>query len=122
MDGTKQIEIVVSADKAAAIITTPKTLTERVTQPKVQPKSAANDKKKDAGKTVGSGARGRGKKGRPAPRSSRPAKKTTEELDSEMADYFESGNQNDNGTTAAAASTDAAMDDEISVSLLTPIG
>jgi THO complex subunit 4 len=106
-----KIEIVVNAAQAAEIIPAPKTLTERVTQPKAQPKSAASDKKKDAAKTVGSGARGR--KRRPA-RSSRPAKKTAEELDSEMADYFNSGDQNEN-TNGAAANTngDAAMDDEI---------
>ncbi|KAI0536277.1 hypothetical protein GGR58DRAFT_400545 [Xylaria digitata] len=106
-----KIEIVVSAAKAAEIIPAPKTLTERITQPKAQPKSAANDKKKDAGKAVGSGARGR--KRRPA-RSSRPAKKTAEELDSEMADYFNSGDQNENTSGAAANNGDAAMDDEIS--------
>ncbi|KAI0555956.1 hypothetical protein F4679DRAFT_11421 [Xylaria curta] len=107
-----KIEIVVGAAKAAEIITTPKTLTERITQPKAQPKSAANDKKKEAGKAAGSGARGR--KRRPA-RSSRPAKKTAEELDSEMADYFNSGDQNENTNGAAAnTSADAAMDDEIS--------
>ncbi|KAI1813837.1 RNA recognition domain-containing protein [Poronia punctata] len=114
-----KIEIVVSAAKAAEIIPAPKTLTERISQPKAQPKSAANDKKKDGGKAVGSGARGGRKRARGG-RSSRPAKKTAEELDSEMADYFESGNQNENTngttTTAAAAATDAdaAMDDEIS--------
>lgn len=112
---TEQIEIVVSAAKAAAIIPLPKTLTERVTQPKAQPKSAANDKKKDAGKAVGANARGRKK--RPA-RSSRPAKKTAEELDSEMADYFNAGDQNENTSGAAAITNgDAAMDDEISVSV-----
>ncbi|KAI0913583.1 hypothetical protein F4824DRAFT_80080 [Ustulina deusta] len=107
-----KIEIVVSAAKAAEIIPAPKTLTERITQPKAQPKSAANDKKKDAGKAVGSGARGR--KRRPG-RSSRPAKKTAEELDSEMADYFNTADQNEN-TNGAVANTngDAAMDDEIS--------
>ncbi|KAI1422089.1 hypothetical protein F5Y12DRAFT_650787 [Xylaria sp. FL1777] len=107
-----KIEIVVSAAKAAEIIPAPKTLTERVTQPKPQPKSAANDKKKDAGKGIGSGARGRKKR---TGRSSRPAKKTAEELDSEMADYFNSGDQNE-GTNGATvnANGDAAMDDEIS--------
>ncbi|KAI1279752.1 hypothetical protein F5Y07DRAFT_32637 [Xylaria sp. FL0933] len=106
-----KIEIVVDGAKAAEIIPAPKTLTERITQPKAQPKSAANDKKKDAGKAVGSGARGR--KRRPV-RSSRPAKKTAEELDSEMADYFNSGDQNENTNGAANANGDSAMDDEIS--------
>ncbi|KAI1179772.1 hypothetical protein F4777DRAFT_574597 [Nemania sp. FL0916] len=108
-----KIEIIVSAAKAAEIIPAPKTLTDRVTQPKAQPKSAANDKKKDGGKTIGSGARGRKK--RPV-RSSRPAKKTAEELDSEMADYFNTGDQTENANGVAANTNgDAAMDDEISV-------
>ncbi|KAI0392543.1 RNA recognition domain-containing protein [Xylariaceae sp. FL0594] len=109
-----KIEIVVSAAKAAEIMPAPKTLTERISQPKAQPKSAANDKKKDGTKTVGSGVRGGRKRGRGG-RSSRPTKKTAEELDSEMADYFEAGNQNENTNgAAAAADADAAMDDEIS--------
>lgn len=109
----------VTGDKAASIIPAPKTLTERVTQPKAQPKSAANDKKKEAGKTAGSGARGRNKR-RPA-RSSRPAKKTAEELDSEMVDYFNTGDQNENANSAAANTNgDAAMDDEISVRRFIP--
>ncbi|KAI0198750.1 hypothetical protein F4808DRAFT_250589 [Astrocystis sublimbata] len=113
-----KIEVIVSAANAASL-PVPKTLTDRITQPKAQPKSAANDKKKDVGKVAaGSGARGRKK--RPA-RSSRPAKKTAEELDSEMADYFNSGDQTENGNGAVAStSADAAMDDEISVSL--PVG
>ncbi|KAI2642268.1 hypothetical protein GGS21DRAFT_297405 [Xylaria nigripes] len=107
-----KIEIIVSAAKAAEIIPAPKTLTERITQPKAQPKSAANDKKKDARKAANSTAQGRKKR---VGRSSRPAKKTAEELDSEMADYFHSVDQNEN-TNGAAANTngDAAMDDEIS--------
>ncbi|KAI1322940.1 RNA recognition domain-containing protein [Xylariaceae sp. FL0255] len=108
-----KIEIVMGGDKAAAIAPAPKTLTERVSQPKAQPKSAAVDKKKDAGNASGAGARGRKKR---APRSSRPAKKTAEELDSEMNDYFEAGNQNENTDGANGATTnngDASMDDGI---------
>ncbi|RYP56376.1 hypothetical protein DL771_011932 [Monosporascus sp. 5C6A] len=114
---TIKIEIVVGGAKAAQVAPPAKTLTERITQPKAQPKSAANDKKKEAAaKAAGSGARGRG--GKKKPRNARPAKKTTEELDSEMADYFESGNQqtNENAGGGAAATTnggDAPMDDEI---------
>ncbi|KAI1269634.1 RNA recognition domain-containing protein [Xylariaceae sp. FL1019] len=110
-----KIEVVVDAAKAAAILPVPKTLNDRVTQPKAQPKSAANDKKKDAGKAAGAGARGgRGKKpGRPA-RNARPAKKTAEELDSEMADYFESSAQNQTeNTTTANGTNGAAMDEDI---------
>ncbi|KAJ2985722.1 hypothetical protein NUW58_g5380 [Xylaria curta] len=53
-----KIEIVVSAAKAAEIMPAPKTLTERISQPKAQPKSAANEQKKDVGKAVGAGVRG----------------------------------------------------------------
>ncbi|KAI1432371.1 hypothetical protein GGR50DRAFT_602682 [Xylaria sp. CBS 124048] len=107
-----KIEIVVSAAKAAEIIPAPKTLTERITQPKAQPKSAANDKKKDARKATTSTAQGRKKR---AARSSRPAKKTAEELDSEMADYFNAGDQNENANgMAGGTGGDSAMDDEIS--------
>ncbi|RYP23876.1 hypothetical protein DL767_008713 [Monosporascus sp. MG133] len=114
---TIKIEIVVGGAKAAQVAPPAKTLTERITQPKAQPKSAANDKKKEAAsKAAGSSARGRG--GKKKPRNARPAKKTTEELDSEMADYFESGNQqnNENADGSAPAATnggDAPMDDEI---------
>ncbi|KAI5863489.1 RNA recognition domain-containing protein [Durotheca rogersii] len=107
-----KIEIVVSAAKAAEIAPPPKTLTERISQPKAQPKSAASDKKKEAAsKAAGSGLRGRKRRARNA----RPAKKTAEELDSEMADYFEAGNQNENANGGAPAATngDAPMDDEI---------
>lgn len=68
--------------------------------------------------TRGKGARGRGRGGRNA----RPTKKTAEELDSEMADYWETG-ANANGADATAtaqpaANGDAAMDDEILVGFL----
>ena len=101
----------VGGAKAAQVAPPAKTLTERITQPKAQPKSAANKKKETAAKGAGSGTRGRGKK----PRNARPAKKTTEELDSEMADYFDaSTQQNENaGSGAAATNGDAPMDDEI---------
>ncbi|KAI2632075.1 RNA recognition domain-containing protein [Hypoxylon sp. NC1633] len=111
-----KIEIVVSAAKAAEIAPPAKTLTERITQPKAQPKSAANDKKKEgAGKAAGPGTRGRKRRG--GPRSSRPAKKTAEELDTDMADYFEALNQNENvnGGAPAATNGDASMDDDIQV-------
>ncbi|KAI0013217.1 RNA recognition domain-containing protein [Xylariaceae sp. FL0662B] len=105
-----KIEIVVSAAKAAEMVPATKTLTERISQPKAQPKSAANDKKKE---TAAKASATRGRKRRT--RSGRPAKKTTEELDSEMADYFEAGNQNENANGGAPAATngDAPMEDEI---------
>ncbi|KAH6656293.1 hypothetical protein BKA67DRAFT_531571 [Truncatella angustata] len=112
-----KIEIIVSGDKAAVIAPAPKGLTERISQPKSQPKSAVPNKKKEAaakGAVTGNATRGRQRPSRG--KSSRPAKKSAEELDSEMADYFESGTQGEtaNGAApAAAASGDAAMEDEI---------
>lgn len=109
-----KVEIVVGGAKAAEVAPPAKTLTERITQPKSQPKSAANNKKKEpTGKAASSNTGGRGGKRRP--RNARPAKKTTEELDSEMADYFVAANQNENASGSAPAATngDAPMDDEI---------
>lgn len=81
-------------------------------QPKSQPKSAAATKSTaSAGAgTRGKAGRGRGRGGRNA----RPTRKTAEELDSEMADYFDAGAA---GTAAPAPATngDAPMDDEIMV-------
>ncbi|KAK7751027.1 RNA-binding RNA annealing protein [Diatrype stigma] len=112
-----KIEIVVGGAKAAEVAPPAKTLTERITQPKAQPKSAANNKKKEtAGRASTSATRGRGGKKRGGS-NARPAKKTTEELDSEMADYFVAANQqpneNANGGAPAATNGDAPMDDEI---------
>ncbi|GKT56990.1 LOW QUALITY PROTEIN: protein mlo3-like protein [Colletotrichum tofieldiae] len=116
-----KIEIVVGASQAANVIPpTKKSLAERTTQPKAQPKSAANDKRNNANATKGAAAPGaRGKKPQRRARTGRPAKKTAEELDSEMADYFESG-ANPAGDAAAAAAPapaaatgDAPMEDEI---------
>ena len=107
-----QVEVVVSN---AELIPQPKSLTQRITQPKAQPKSAATVKH-TANAPKGAAAAKRGdKKGPRRPRNARPAKKTVEELDSEMADYFESGNT-DNATGAAPAAAnggDAPMEDEI---------
>ncbi|KAK1481274.1 RNA recognition domain-containing protein [Colletotrichum cuscutae] len=115
-----KIEIVVGASQAANVIPpAKKTLAERTTQPKAQPKSAANNKRNNtnAGKG-GPAAAGTGGKKPRAKRTGRPAKKTAEELDSEMADYFESGaNPNENAAAPApapaATNGDAAMEDEI---------
>lgn len=97
-------------------------MTERISQPKSQPKSAAPNKKKEAAAKVaaaaGTAARGGRRVGRA--KSSRPAKKSEEELDSEMADYFQASNANEaaNGAAPAAATNgDAPMEDEILVRL-----
>ncbi|KAK4094895.1 hypothetical protein Purlil1_591 [Purpureocillium lilacinum] len=111
-----KIEIVVGASQADKVIPPVKSLAERTSQPKAQPKSAATGKQNaNAGKAGAVGKAGANKKRRG--KSARPAKKTTEELDSEMADYFQPGsNENANASAsapAAAATTDAAMEDEI---------
>jgi THO complex subunit 4 len=85
-----KIEIVVGAAQADKVIPATKSLAERTSQPKgqpkAQPKSAAADKHNaSAAKGATKGAAGNKKR---RGRSSRPAKKTQEELDSEMADYF----------------------------------
>ncbi|MBE3042479.1 hypothetical protein IMZ48_07845 [Candidatus Bathyarchaeota archaeon] len=127
-----QIEIVVGAAQAANVIPQPKSLAERATHPKATPKSAASDKHGAAAKKGGRGttARGRGARaGRGAARNVRPSKKTAEELDSEMADYFEGGANGNNGAPAqpaaaapAPANTDDQMneDDIMVCALLTP--
>lgn len=109
-----KIEIILDARRAADI-PPPKGLSERIAQPKSQPKSAVPSKSAQTGGagTRGKGTRGRGRGGR----NPRPTKKTAEELDSEMADYWETGaNATDGELTAIAQPTangDAAMDDEI---------
>jgi THO complex subunit 4 len=120
-----QIEIVVGAAQADKVIPLPaKSLAERATQPKAQPKSAASNKHaaKGAKGAAAKGAAAAGKKGGRGARNAPRAKKTAEELDSEMADYFggSSAPAGDNSAAAAAAAPaaapatgDAAMEDEI---------
>jgi len=100
---------VVSDAQAASVIPPAKTLAERTAQPKAQPKSAAADKHTANGAKGSQSAGGRGRGKKPRGRNSRPTKKTAEELDSEMADYFQGSNEN----TTAPANGDAPMDDEI---------
>jgi THO complex subunit 4 len=103
-----KVELLVDASLAKAI-PPPKGLSERITQPKPQPKSAAVTKTNSA-----SGTRGR-RGGARGGRNPRPAKKTAEELDSEMVDYFQSGTTatETGGNAQPAANADANMDDEI---------
>ncbi|GFP56455.1 mRNA export protein mlo3 [Trichoderma asperellum] len=114
-----KIEIVVGAAQADKVIPPVKSLAERATQPKSQPRSAAG-KKQNAAATKATGAKGAAaananKKRRG--RNARPAKKTAEELDSDMADYFVNANNNDAAggaaPAAAPANGDAPMEDEI---------
>lgn len=80
-------------------------------QPKPQPKSAATSKATGTGATRGKKtARGRGG------RNARPAKKTADELDSDMADYFQNdGAAATEGAAQPAATGDAPMEDDIMV-------
>ncbi|CAG8970664.1 hypothetical protein HYALB_00003419 [Hymenoscyphus albidus] len=108
VDGrSMKIDIILDARRAAAIPPT-KGLGERITQPKSQPKSAAVTKGTTAAR--GKAARGRGGK---TTKNARPAKKTAEELDSEMADYFGGANTEAAQPAANGTNGDAAMDDEI---------
>jgi len=108
-----KIDVILDARRAAAI-PAPKTLGERIVQPKAQPKSAAVTKAAGAAAGARKSRRGGGRA-----RNSRPAKKTAEELDSEMADYFNVGNAGETSSATAtgeaqpAANGDAAMEDEI---------
>lgn len=90
-------------------------LTRSQSQPKAQPKSAATKQNGNSKGAAAKGAVNRKRRGR----SVRPAKKTTEELDSEMADYFVGNANNENANSGAPAATngDAAMEDEIMVGL-----
>jgi len=106
-----KVEVVVAS---ADLIPQPKSLSQRISQPKAQPKSAAADKHAGNGAKDAAGVKGATKPRRG--RSSRPAKKTAQELDSEMADYFVNvgaSNETTNGAAPAATNGDAPMEDEI---------
>ena len=82
-------------------------------QSKSQPKSAAAVKATTNGAST-RGARGRGRGGRKA---GRPKRKTADELDAEMVDYFDAPNGDGavNGNAQATANDDGM--DEISVGI-----
>jgi len=99
---------------SADLIPQPKKLGQRISQPKVQPKSAATVK--HAGNVAKGTAGAKGVKKPRHGRTARPTKKSAEELDSEMADYFQSADGNTeaaNGGAPATANGDAPMEDEI---------
>ncbi|TQV95207.1 hypothetical protein V2A60_009745 [Cordyceps javanica] len=109
-----KIEIVVGAAQADKVIPPVKTLAERASQPKAQPKSAAAAKQgNNAGKDGAKGKAGKGRRGRNA----RPIKKSLTELDADMDNYMADSSANTAGAapaTATAANGDSAMADEIS--------
>ncbi|KAG5982116.1 hypothetical protein E4U55_002276 [Claviceps digitariae] len=113
-----KIEIVVGAAQADKVLPAVKTLAERTAQPKAQPKSAASGKGAAGGVgKSGNGANGAAANKKRRGRNARPVKKTADELDTDMANYF-SGSVDGAGNAAAApvaaaATADASMEDEI---------
>jgi THO complex subunit 4 len=106
-----KVEVVVTGE----MVPVPPTLSQRVSQPKATPKSAATDKASGKGAKSAAGGRGgaAGKRGRGGrPKSARPTKKTADELDAEMADYFDSA-KSGGDASAATNGGDAAMEDEV---------
>lgn len=81
----------------------------------MQPKSAAAVKHGANGAKTGAGNKVVKKGGPRRARTGRPSKKTAEELDSEMADYFDGAAATTETATGAApaANGDAQMEDEI---------
>lgn len=106
-----KVEVVVTGE----LVPQPPSLSQRVTQPKAQPKSAAADKSSGRGAKPASAGKGAAaKKGRAArPKNARPTKKSADELDAEMADYFDAAKAGGEANGAAATNGDAAMEDEI---------
>ncbi|ROV97755.1 hypothetical protein VMCG_07412 [Cytospora schulzeri] len=107
-----KVEVVVTGE----LVPEPPSLSQRVTQPKSQPKSAAADKSSGKGAKPAAGKGAATKKGRAArPKNARPTKKSADELDAEMADYFDAAKASGeaNGAAAAATNGDAPMEDEI---------
>ena len=114
-----RVEMTVSAANVPAVAAQP-SLADRVTQPKKdKPKPATATKAAPATAGRGRGgraeARGRGRGGRAG--RERTKKKTVEELDAEMADYFPAGDGNNDAMATNGAQTtgggDTAMDDEM---------
>jgi len=116
-----KVDVIVDAQTAEAL--GPKSLSERIAQPKSQPKSAAVIKPTAGGANANARGGRKARGGRGGAKNARPAKKTAEELDSEMADYWESSGANaategvtidaTNGAAQPAANGDATMDDDI---------
>ncbi|KAF2637940.1 RNA-binding domain-containing protein [Massarina eburnea CBS 473.64] len=119
-----RVEMLVSAANVAASTGRANNLADRVTQPKKdKPKPATETKGAPAGGRATRGRAARGREARGGGRGGREGrertkKKTVEELDAEMDDYFPAGEgSNDamvsNGGAAPAAGGDTNMDDEM---------
>lgn len=103
-----QVEVVVDAQHAPPPAPV-KTLSDRVAQPKAQPKPATAARKATAD-TSARGGRGRGRAGaRRGRNANRPKPKTVEELDAEMVDYYDNGNTNAAPAAEGAANTGVAQ-------------
>lgn len=112
-----RVEMVVNAANVLAT-TRANTLADRVTQPKKdKPKPATETKAAPAGGRTARGRAGRAGRGGRGGRE-RTKKKTHEELDAEMADYFPAGEGSNDaavngGAAQAPAGGDTNMDDEM---------
>ncbi|KAI9679558.1 MAG: hypothetical protein M1817_005580 [Caeruleum heppii] len=121
-----KIEVVLDATKARAAVVPVKALSERVSQPKNAPKPATSGAKATTNGTAASVRGGRPARGGRRGRAGRAKPKTADELDAEMADYFDGGNgpataaatggepvANGGPVQANNAGGDAGMEDEI---------
>ncbi|MCJ1366253.1 hypothetical protein MMC16_005380, partial [Acarospora aff. strigata] len=95
-----RIEVVIDASRAPPPVPV-KALSERIAQPKAQPKPATATKA-TAHSTSTRGGRGRGRAGRRGRNPGRPKAKTAEELDAEMVDYWD-GNAANGAASGAEA-------------------
>ncbi|KAI9841800.1 MAG: hypothetical protein M1837_000394 [Sclerophora amabilis] len=121
-----KVEVVLDATRAPAPVPA-RTLSERVAQPKAQPKPATAKKATTNG-TAGKATRGRGVRGARSARGARSQPKSVEQLDAEMDDYMDTGTgvvgvdggnvvNGANEPVAVNGGVDTGMDDEISVGL-----
>ncbi|KAL9012386.1 MAG: hypothetical protein Q9173_002840, partial [Seirophora scorigena] len=115
-----KIEVVLDAAKAVAVVPS-KGLSDRITAGKAPKPATAAKAVTDSSATRGRGTRGRGT-GRRGRNAGRSKPKTADELDAEMADYFDPSITNGavtdgtttNGATQPAATLEDAGMDEIS--------
>lgn len=79
-----------------------------------KPKSAAKEKPKANGAATTNGtAKGKAARARKGGRPSKPKKKTADELDAEMNDYFGDGGANAAPAAAQNGAADTGMVDEV---------
>lgn len=105
-----KLRVLISGDA----VPEPPSLSARITNaPRSAASAKAGGKNAKNGAAPAKAAAGAGKKGRGGKaKSARPAKKTEDELDAEMADYFDPAKDSNNAAPATNGG-DAQMDDEI---------